>query len=186
MFANSRFNPKPGILDFWNEFRKPNPYRWPILAVSMLPFALIFYWLSGETVYKTPERPQITFITTFDPDRTDEEIIASNIANQEVRDLRAARDAELEQRKRDLYMALGAATGMDVEETARRADAERAEAEAAERARRDEMFGDIRANSTQGDGEAATPEASSDNRPETAPEAGPETTSDTANESPAP
>lgn len=147
MFANSRFNPKPGILDFWNEFKKPNPYRWPILFASTLPFALIFYWLSGETVYKAPEQPQITFITTFDPDRTDEQIMASNIANQEVKDLRAARDAALEQRKRDLYKALGAATGMDVDAIEARADAERAEAEAAEQARRDEMFAEIRANS---------------------------------------
>ncbi len=139
--ANSRFNPKPGIIDFWREFRKPNPYRWPILFASSLPFALIFYWLSGETVYKTPDRPSITYITTFDPDRSDAEISASNEANQEVKDLREQAEEDLAQRKRDLYKALGAAAGMDVEEIEQRADAERAAEEAAEQARRDEMFG---------------------------------------------
>lgn len=141
MLEKSRFNPAPGILDFWSEFKKPNPYRVPILIVSALPFALIFYALGSETYYGEPERPTITYITTFNPDRTDEEIIATNIANQEVKDLRAARDAELAQNKRDLYKALGAAAGMDVEEIERRADEERAAEEAAEEARRDEMFG---------------------------------------------
>jgi len=140
MLENSRFNPAPGILDFWNEFRKPNPYRVPILIASALPFALIFYALGSETFYIDPERPTITYITTFNPERTDQEIIDSNIANQEVKDLREQRDAELAQRKRDLYKALGAATGMDVEEIERRADAERAAEEAAEEARREEML----------------------------------------------
>lgn len=139
--ANSRFNPAPGVKDFWNEIRKPNPFRWPILAVSMLPFAAIMYWLSSETVYKNPERPSITYITTFDPDRTDEEITQSNIANQEVKELREEAEEDLAQRKRDLYKALGAAAGMDVEEIEARADAERAEREAEEAAQREEMFG---------------------------------------------
>lgn len=140
-FANSRFNPKPGIKDFWNEFRKPNPYRWPMLIASALPFAVIFYWLSSETVYKTPDRPSITYITTFDPDRTDAEIAASNVENQEVKDLREQAEEDLAERKRDLYKALGAATGMDVDAIEARADAERAAREAEEEARREEMFG---------------------------------------------
>jgi hypothetical protein len=131
----SRFNPTSGVVDFWQEFRKPNPYRWPILLASMIPIGVLFYWLSSETFYKDPERPEVVYITTFDPNRTDAEIIASNEANQEVKELRAAREAEVEQRKRELYMALGAATGMDVETIAAEADAKR-EAEAAEEAKR--------------------------------------------------
>ncbi len=140
-FANSRFNPAPGALDFWNEFRKPNPYRIPLLIAAAVPFALIFYALGSETYYVAPERPTIDYITTLDPDRSDAEIIDSNIANQEVKDLREQRDADLAQRKRDLYKALGAAAGMDVEEIERRADEERAIEEAAEAAEREELFG---------------------------------------------
>lgn len=139
--ANSRFNPKPGILDFWTEFRKPNPYRWPILIVSSLPFAGIFWWLSGETVYKDPERPSVTYITTLADNRSDAEIMAENAANQELKDLRQAEEERLAQRKRDLYKALGAATGMDVDAIEARADAERAKAEAEEKKRQDAMFG---------------------------------------------
>ncbi|MEE4537126.1 MAG: hypothetical protein V2J51_01365 [Erythrobacter sp.] len=131
MLENSRFNPSPGVKDFWSEFRKPQPFRWLILALSSLPLAVMLYWLSGETVYKTPDRPQITYITTFDPDRTEAEIIASNEANQEVKELRAAKRAEVEQKKRDLYKALGAVAGMDVEEIDERGRETRAaEAEA--------------------------------------------------------
>ena len=134
--ANSRFNPAPGAKDFWNEIRKPNPYRWPILFVSCLPLALIFYWLSGETVYKTPERPRITYITTYEEGRSDEEIIASNLANQEVKELREEAQADLEERKREIYKALGSGIGMDVEEIERRGEERRAAEAAAEEARR--------------------------------------------------
>jgi hypothetical protein len=162
MLSNSRFNPKPGILDFWSEFRKPNPYRLPILLASMAPFGLIFYWLAGETVYKAPERPQITYITTFDPSRSDEEIIASNRANQEVKDLRVAREAEIAERKRELYKALGAAAGMDVEEMERRAEENRAAEAAAEQARRDARFrrdDDAGSADSAGDNAATPPES---------------------------
>lgn len=152
--VNSRFNPVPGVADFWNEFRKPNPLRFPILLASMVPFGLIFWWLSGETLYKDPERPSITYITTFDPTRSDAEIIASNEANQEVKDLREEAFENMEERKRELYKALGAAAGMDVEEIDRRGRETR-EAEAAEReAQLNELMGR--------EGEAGAAEAGSD------------------------
>ncbi|MEM1196749.1 MAG: hypothetical protein AAGH57_11640 [Pseudomonadota bacterium] len=141
MSSLSRFNPKTGIVDFWHEFRKPNPYRWPMLAASTIPLLVIFYWLSGEVHYKTPERPTITYITTFDGTRSDAEIQASNEANQEVKELRQAAEDDLAQRKREIYKALGAGIGMDVDKIAAEADARRAAEEAAEEARRAEMFG---------------------------------------------
>ncbi|OBV10557.1 hypothetical protein [Erythrobacter dokdonensis] len=144
MLSNSRFNPVPGFADFWNEIRRPNPYRWPILALSVMPVAGILYWAMGTTVYGEPERPKVTYITTFDPARTEAEIIDSNRANQEVKELREAEEARIAERKRELYKALGAATGMDVEEIERKAEAERAAEEAAEAKRREELPGQVR------------------------------------------
>jgi hypothetical protein len=95
----------------------------------------------GTTVYGEPERPKVTYITTFDPARTEAEIIASNRANQEVKALREAEEARIAERKRELYKALGAASGMDVEEMERKAKAERAAEEAAEAKRRAELMG---------------------------------------------
>lgn len=144
--AQSRFNPKPGIMDFWTEFRKPNPYRWPILFASSLPFLGIFWWFSNEVYFVEPERPSITYITTFAEGRSDEEIIASNKANQEVKDLREAEEERIAQRKRDLYKALGAASGMDVEAIEARAEAERAAAEAEAKERLETASGSKKAD----------------------------------------
>lgn len=157
MFEKSRFNPKTGALDFWQEFRKPNPYRWPILIVSTFPLMLIFYWLSSETAYKDPERPQVTYITTFDPTRTDSEIMASNEENQEIKELREEAQVALEERKRELYKALGAAAGMDVEEIDQRGREARAAEEAAERARLDALMGRADGENTEAADESSAP-----------------------------
>lgn len=139
MLSRSRFNPAPGLIDFWNEFRKPNPYRWPILGVSAIPAMLILGWALSQTHFKEPERPRVTYITSFAEDRTIDEIIASNLENQEIKELRAAKQAEIAKAKRDAYMALGAATGLDVKEMARKADERRAAEEAAAEAERTEQ-----------------------------------------------
>ncbi|MGY6637618.1 MAG: hypothetical protein ACXIUO_10805 [Erythrobacter sp.] len=139
MLSRSRFNPAPGLIDFWNEFRKPNPYRWPILGVSAIPAMLILGWALSQTHFKEPERPRVTYITSFAEDRTIDEIIASNLENQEIKELRAAKQAEIAKAKRDAYMALGAATGLDVKEMARKADERRAAEEAAAEAKRAEQ-----------------------------------------------
>lgn len=115
MLSKSRFNPAPGFADFWNEIRRPRPYRWAFLTVSVLPVLGILYWAVSQVEYKAPERPQIDYITSFEPERTDAEIIASNRANQEVKELREAAEENIAARKRDMYKALGAAAGMDVE-----------------------------------------------------------------------
>jgi len=140
MLRNSRFNPTTGIMDFWTEFKRPNPYRWPILGVSVVPFALILAWAGSEAVYIPPDRPNVTYISTYAPDRSDAEIIASNEENQRRKDVLAEQEAELAERKRELYKALGAASGMDVEAMEAQAEADRAAEAAAAEARRAQLF----------------------------------------------
>lgn len=133
----ARFNPANGIADFWNEIRRPQPYRWPILGLSILPVAGMLWWGANSTVYAEPERPRITYITTLDAGRSDAEIVAENLANQKIKDLRQAEEARIAAKKRDMYKALGRAAGMDVEEIERKAEAERAAEEAAAAKRRE-------------------------------------------------
>lgn len=135
----NRFNPTPGALDFWNEFRKPTPYRWPILGVSALMTFTLMYQFTSESVLVPPAPPQVTYIASFPADRTDAEIIASNIENQRNQDAVAALLEQNEERKRELYRALGRASGMDVDEIDREAAQERAALEAAENARNAEV-----------------------------------------------
>ncbi|KUO55494.1 MAG: hypothetical protein APF78_05825 [Sphingomonadales bacterium BRH_c3] len=121
-----RYNPGPGMADMWEYFRRPQPYRWPILAASALPIILILLWANSEERLVEPDRPKVTYISTLAPDRSDEEILASNLANQQRQDERRTQIEAAEQRKRELYRALGAASGMDVETMERQAAAERA------------------------------------------------------------
>ena len=138
----TRFNAAGGVADFWQEWKKPNPYRWPIMGASVLMSALVLGWLSQEVYYYPPEQPEITYITTFAEGRTDEEIIQSNIENQRRKEERAAELAEIEERRREIYKTIGAATGIDVDAMEAEAEAERAAAERAEQERLDRLFGD--------------------------------------------
>jgi hypothetical protein len=136
--SKSRFNPGPGLSDFWSEFRRPNKYRFPILALSLVPVGLIMAWATSQEFYRAPERPRITYITTLEDGRTDAQIAAENAANQEIKDLRAAEEARLAKEKREIYKTLGKATGLDVEAIERKAEAERAAEEAAKKKRLEE------------------------------------------------
>ena len=135
----NRFNPTPGALDFWHEFKKPTPYRWPILGVSVLMTFGLMYQITSESVLVPPAPPEVTYIASFPADRSDAEIIASNIENQRNQDAVAALLEQGEERKRELYRALGRVSGMDVDEIEREAAQERAALEAEENARKAEV-----------------------------------------------
>jgi uncharacterized protein (UPF0335 family) len=45
-----RLNPGPGLADFWAEFKRPNKYRWPILAGSALLTASLMFLLTDHAV----------------------------------------------------------------------------------------------------------------------------------------
>ena len=138
----SRLNPAEGVGDFWAYIRRPQPYRWTILGVSLLLTGTLLFWVFQEKYYLPPERPEITYVTTFAPGRTDAEIIASNRRNQERKETLAAEQAERDELRREIYRTLGRATGMDVERIEREAAAERARERAAEAARREALIGD--------------------------------------------
>jgi len=134
-----RLSPRGAIGDLVEQWRQPTPYRWQILGVSVALTFTLMVVLIPEDQRAPPARPQVTYISTFAPGRTDAEITASNVANQRRQDeLQARRDA-LEERKKELYRNLGRATGVDVDAMERRIAREQAaEAAAAARAERAE------------------------------------------------
>jgi hypothetical protein len=137
-----RFSPRGGFEDFLSYWRQPTPYRWQILGVSVALTFTVMVLFVPESQRIEPRSPDVTYISTFAPDRTDEEILASNIANQKWQDELRARRAALEERKKDLYRQLGRATGIDVdamEERLRREEGELAAQEAAAAAQRQTM-----------------------------------------------
>lgn len=142
MRYRSRFNAAGGLADFWSEWKKPTPYRWPILGVSILMSTVVLGWLTQETYYYPPEAPKVTYITTFAEGRTDEEIRQSNIENQRLKDERAAEEQRRLELRRELYKQVGAATGLDVDAMEAEAKADEAAAAKAERERLEGLFGD--------------------------------------------
>lgn len=136
----SRINPVGGFTDLWHEFRRPNPYRWPILAASVVLTGTLFSWFVTQDYFRPPDPPTVTYITTFAEGRTDAEILRTNIENQRRKDALAAEAEAIEQRKRDIYKALGRATGLDVDAMEAEAKAERAREEAARQERLSELF----------------------------------------------
>ena len=135
-----RLDPREGFVDFWHEFRRPNPYRWPILGLSALITTTLFYSFVQERSYAPPPRPEVEFITTFPDGRTDAEIMAENEANQAFQDVVDEQMAEKEERKREMFRTLGRATGMDVDEIDRRAEENRAREEAERAAQVERML----------------------------------------------
>jgi hypothetical protein len=162
-----RLNPGPGIADFWTEFKRPNPYRWPILGGSALLTGGLLYLLTDRSAtgdwiavgvvaliaaigigamiaehvrikfgillaaaaitatilyqftaekWRVPiAKPEVTYITTFEPGRSDAQIRAANLANQKVQDAIGAERAKREEEAKNAYRALGRATGVDVD-----------------------------------------------------------------------
>ncbi|MEW4448818.1 hypothetical protein [Qipengyuania sp. JC766] len=145
-----RLNPVPGLKDFWTEFRRPQPYRVPILLVSCL-FTGTIIWMGIPKGGMAPaEEPDVIYITTFSPDRSLEEIRQSNLANQERKEAREAALAAREERIKGLYRALGRATGVDVDEMEREIAREEAAQAAEEAALREELMQNIPAPSATG------------------------------------
>jgi len=162
-----RFNPGPGLADFWSEFKRPNRYRWPVLAASALLTGSLIYlltdhalslnwvvggvlalfggialaamiaervriniWvlliaagLTGTILYQfskerwriPPAPPEVEYITTFEPGRTDGDIAVSNRANQIEQDRLRAEQKQREEAAKETYRALGRASGIDVD-----------------------------------------------------------------------
>ena len=143
-------NPAGAIADFRQVFRDAGRNRWWISLVAIVITTGLFSSLAWEVWYKPPLKPTITYITTFDPNRTDAEIAASNRENQKRKDALAAEQAKREEDVRKIYSKLGAMSGMDVAKIEREAAAERAatearrqreQAEALERLKQSELAG---------------------------------------------
>ncbi|GGD50788.1 hypothetical protein [Croceicoccus pelagius] len=141
----SLFNPVSAIRDFKEVWVQENPYRWRIALVSLVATGSIFSIMFGESQRIEPRAPEITWISTLDETRTDEEIMASNIANQKEKDRIRAEREQLEAEKREIYEAIGRASGMDVEEARAKGEAERAAKAKAEEEARQRALAEIEA-----------------------------------------
>jgi hypothetical protein len=127
-------SPKGAVSDFIAVFRDAGPNRWRIALAAAGCTALTFSLLTREE-HRIPQRlPTITYINSWREGRSDAEIEAGNIANQKLKEKEAAEAARDAQETRDLYKALGRASGMDVDAIEAKAKADEATEAAAKKA----------------------------------------------------
>ncbi|HTN14065.1 MAG TPA: hypothetical protein VL094_04595 [Sphingomonadaceae bacterium] len=126
-------NPTGAVRDFAHVWRG-NPYRWRVLAISIAASVGMLSLFIPKSERIVPRLPEVTYITTFAPGRSDAQIEASNIANQKKQDVIRARLAEQEEYRKNLYRQLGRMTGVDVDKMEREIKEEQAAEEAAAKA----------------------------------------------------
>lgn len=126
-------NPAEGASDLWSFIKQPTPYRWWILAFSIAVPGSLLYIASQHKIYGPPDRPTVTYITSFEPGRSDEEILREGEEHERWKEQYAGRLEERAKLRKQLYGTLGRSVGFDVDKMER----EIAEGEAAEQAIQD-------------------------------------------------
>lgn len=134
-----RANPLVGWRDLRDQLGRRHPYRWRFMALSAAATYCVFAIMFAQEEQGLPRPPEIVYIESWRADRTDAEIIASNIAATEARKQREAAQAASQERVREVYKALGRVSGMDVDKIEREARAQQ-EAEAAAEAKAQEAL----------------------------------------------
>ena len=114
------------IADFADVWRQAGKHRWGIGLAAAACTIAIFSVMWQEEARGLPRPHKVTYITVWDPHRTEAEIIASNIANQKRKERLAAEQAKREEEVRNIYKAVGRASGMDVDAIERKARADEA------------------------------------------------------------
>jgi len=133
-FLRNVSSPRGMIEDFMEVVRQAGDNRWRIGVAAAICTVAVFSVMFQEGGRGAPKPPEITYITVWDPHRTEAEIIASNIENQKRKDRLAAEQAKRDEDVKQMYMALGRATGMDVDAIDKKAKADKAAEAAREKA----------------------------------------------------
>ncbi|MFM5917708.1 MAG: hypothetical protein ACKOOL_09265 [Novosphingobium sp.] len=132
-------NPSGAITEFRDVFRDAGPSRWRYAAAAALCTLGLFGTLAFTQNWVGDRKlPEIDYINSWPADRTEAETLAFIKANQKDKEAREKAQAEADAEAQRLWMAVGRASGMDVDAMKRRADAEKAaekaKQEAADRA----------------------------------------------------
>ena len=119
LFNLKDVSPVGSIGDFVEHWKQPTPYRWQILGIAVaLTFTLITL-LVPKTERAPPAKPTIIWINSWPEGRSEQEILASNVANQKRKDADAAIEKRREEFRKEFYRKLARASGMDPDELAR-------------------------------------------------------------------
>lgn len=124
-------SPKRALLDLWQVLGAPGEYRWRSIVLAAMVTGGITWVMLQQQWRGLPHPPKVIYFPSYLPGRTDDQIRAENIeATRKARAAEAEEEARQE-RIRQMYRAVGNATGVD---TKRPYDEGKAEREAAKKA----------------------------------------------------
>ena len=120
MFNLKHVSPIEGIGGFVDQWRQPTPI--PLANPGVVGSADLHddrAARSPRPSARRPPSPTCIWINSWPENRSEKEIVASNIANQKRKDAEAALDKEREEVRKNFYRKLARASGMDPDELAR-------------------------------------------------------------------
>lgn len=118
-------SPRRAIVDFWQVFTAPSDYRRVGLLMAAAVTGTIFYAMAMEGGTALPRPPEIIYFPSFLDGRSDAEILAENkMATAKAKAEQAEEEARQE-RIRQMYKAVGDATGVETKRAYEEGKAER-------------------------------------------------------------
>jgi hypothetical protein len=129
-----KVNPVGAIADFREVYKQAGTNRWRFAAAAAAMTFAVFMVMWQEEVRGPPPPPTVTIIKSWRADRSLEEIRRTNLENQREKERLAAEQAKRDEDVRNIYKALGRASGMDVDAIEKQAAADHAAEEVAAKA----------------------------------------------------
>jgi hypothetical protein len=127
----SQVSPRRAAIDLWNVLGAPSEFRWQGMTLAALVSGSIMWTMLGQEGRALPPPPKVIYFESWRADRSDAQIIAENIAATKKAKAEAAEEERRAEDMRQMYKAVGAATGLDTDAMYKKGKAER---EAEERA----------------------------------------------------
>jgi len=123
-------SPTGAVGDLVTVFREAGSGRWRnSLLAGAITFGL-FSIMATQSWKKERQLPDVTYINSWPLDRSDEETRAFILKSQKEKEAREAQQAAADAEAQKLWMAVGKASGMDVDRIKAEADADKAKEKA--------------------------------------------------------
>jgi hypothetical protein len=119
-------SPLRAVKDLWQVLGAPSEFRVRSLLLAAAITGGVFYVMVQQSWRDLPRPPTVIYFESWRADRSDAEIIAGNIAATKRARAEAAEEEASAERVRQMYKAIGAATGVDTQTLYEKGKIERA------------------------------------------------------------
>ncbi|WP_225009732.1 hypothetical protein [Novosphingobium percolationis] len=140
-FSNVR--PLRAFADLWRILGAPTEHRTRSLLMAACVTGGIFYLMVQQEGRGLPRPPKVIYFESWRADRSDKEILAGNIAAQKRADAEAAEEERHAENIRQMYKAVGSATGLDAQKMYDDGKVEREAEKRAEQAKNEALLRQI-------------------------------------------